>query len=442
MNGVKVNFEYSSGKGSQGIVVETPYRLDNNEWHSVLVERNRKEAMLIVDGTRKGQVREPPGPVFPLILTSKLYLGASQDYTKGFVGCVRTLILNGVPIDLVGEVTKNPLGLYGVSVGCVGKCRKKPCKNKGLCMEGYDHFVCDCSSTPYEGLLCANEVGVKMRSNYIIKYDFKTNHKSTLAEMIHIGFTTTASKGFLIGAYSDLSHEYFNLMLTDSGHLQLVFDFGFERQEIIFTEQNFLSGQFHDIKVERVDRGQKLLLTIDNYETQIFNFERFINSSTDAQFNNIRYIYLGRNETMEDGFTGCISRVEFNEITPLKLLFQKDPLSNIQSTPETITGDFCGIDPVTLPPEELETRPPASIEEEMVVHHYHTVHSAILGVLLALVFITSVIAVVFVGKYKNRHKGVYITREDEGAYDAFDADTAVLQGKTGHQVEKKKEWFI
>ncbi len=41
-----------------------------------------------------------------------------------------------------------------------------------------------------------------------------------------------------------------------------------------------------------------------------------------------------------------------------------------------------------------------------------------------------------------RHKGDYYTQEDEGAYDAFDADTAVLQGRTGHQVQKKKEWFI
>jgi len=46
------------------------------------------------------------------------------------------------------------------------------------------------------------------------------------------------------------------------------------------------------------------------------------------------------------------------------------------------------------------------------------------------------------GRYRNRHKGEYRTREDEGAHDAFDADTAVLQGRTGHQVEKKKEWFI
>ena len=33
-------------------------------------------------------------------------------------------------------------------------------------------------------------------------------------------------------------------------------------------------------------------------------------------------------------------------------------------------------------------------------------------------------------------------QEDEGDRDADDADTAVLQSKTGHTVHKKKEWYI
>ena len=69
-------------------------------------------------------------------------------------------------------------------------------------------------------------------------------------------------------------------------------------------------------------------------------------------------------------------------------------------------------------------------------------NSALLGVLLALLFILAVVIALLWGMYVNRHKGAYLTREDEGAHDAFDADTAVLQGRTGHQVEKKKEWFI
>ena len=80
-------------------------------------------------------------------------------------------------------------------------CTNSPCKNGGVCKEGYDHFDCDCRWTPFKGPICADEIGVNMRTNYMVKYDFKGNYKSTIAEKIHVGFTTTDPKGFLIGAY-------------------------------------------------------------------------------------------------------------------------------------------------------------------------------------------------------------------------------------------------
>ena len=47
------------------------------------------------------------------------------------------------------------------------------------------------------------------------------------------------------------------------------------------------------------------------------------------------------NAPIFDFFLG-ISRVEFDEIIPLKLYFQEDHLSNIRASPTTITEDFCG----------------------------------------------------------------------------------------------------
>ena len=181
----------------------------------------------------------------------------------------------------------------------------------------------------FKGPICADEIGVNTRTNYMIKYDFKGNYKSTIAEKIHVGFTTTDPKGFLIGAYSDVSKEFLTLMVSNSGHLRLVFDFGFERQEMVFTDQNFLTGQFHDVRIERFDQGRKLSMKIDNYEPQIYDFSDSLKASADAQFNTITSLYIGKNEAMREGFVGCISRVEFDEIIPLKLLFQEDPLSNI-----------------------------------------------------------------------------------------------------------------
>ena len=46
ISGNHVQFEYEAGKGQQGVTVETAYRLDDDKWHSVLIERNRKEAMV------------------------------------------------------------------------------------------------------------------------------------------------------------------------------------------------------------------------------------------------------------------------------------------------------------------------------------------------------------------------------------------------------------
>ena len=74
-------------------------------------------------------------------------------------------------------------------------------------------------------------------------------------------------------------------MISNSGHLRLTFDFGFERQEVVFTDQNFLTGQYHDVKVERFDQGRKVMMKIDNYEPSIYDFSTSLKSSADAQFN-------------------------------------------------------------------------------------------------------------------------------------------------------------
>lgn len=34
---------------------------------------------------------------------------------------------------------------------------------------------------------------------------------------------------------------------------------------------------------------------------------------------------------MHDGFVGCVSRVEFDDMYPLKLLFQENPPANVKS---------------------------------------------------------------------------------------------------------------
>lgn len=153
IGGKKLQFQYQAGSGPLGVNVETSYHLNDNEWHSVSVERNRKEARLVVDGSLKAEVREPPGPVRALHLTSELVIGATIDFRDGFVGCIRALLLNGRLVDLRSYPRQ---GLYGVSEGCSGRCESSPCLNNGTCTERYDGYTCDCRWSAFKGPICAD----------------------------------------------------------------------------------------------------------------------------------------------------------------------------------------------------------------------------------------------------------------------------------------------
>nr|NVI76523.1 neurexin IV [Cucujiformia] len=282
VSGNRIQFQYQAGSGPIAVVRETSYKLSNDEWHSVSVERNRKEAMLVVDGALKAEVREPPGPVRALHLTSELVIGANVDYRDGFTGCIRALLINGEHVDLRGYARR---GIFGISEGCVGKCESSPCLNNGTCFERYDSYNCDCRWTAFKGPICADEIGVNMDADSLIKYDFMGSWRSTIAEHIRIGFTTANPRGFLLGFSSNISGEYMTIMVSNSGHLRVVFDFGFERQEIIYPEKHFGLGQYHDLRLSRRNSGSTLVLQVDNYKPREFNFN--IKASADAQFNNI-----------------------------------------------------------------------------------------------------------------------------------------------------------
>lgn len=134
-------------------------------------------------------------------------------------------------------------------------------------------------------MLCFVEIGVNLRSSSSIKYDFLGSWRSTIAESIRVGFTTTNPKGFLLGFSSNISGEYLTIMVSNSGnyvgenlnfgkllltgnfihftgHLRVVFDFGFERQELIFPTKFFALGQYHDVRFSRKNSGSTVVLTV------------------------------------------------------------------------------------------------------------------------------------------------------------------------------------
>ena len=62
--------------------------------------------------------------------------------------------------------------------------------------------------------------------------------------------------------------------------------------------------------------------------------------------------------------------------------------------------------------------------------------------LLSLLLLISMMVSIGVMRYLRMQKRSYYTQEDAGDSQAVDADTAVLQARTGHRVERRREWIL
>lgn len=92
-------------------------------------------------------------PVIPYFFLFCFYfLGGTSSKQKGFLGCIRSLHLNGQKLDLEerAKVTS------GVRPGCPGHCSSygSICHNGGKCVEKHSGYFCDCTNSPYEGPFC------------------------------------------------------------------------------------------------------------------------------------------------------------------------------------------------------------------------------------------------------------------------------------------------
>lgn len=164
--------------GSSTIKVKSSNkRIDDSQWHSIHVVRNEKQGHIIVDQHKNDFIS--PGTNTHLDLDDSIYLGGFPKYTSnrltfhppefwsaslfnGFIGCVKQFSINNRLQDIVKYAEKQDSG--GVKPSChssTAQCATaattsgSPCQNGGTCHDGWNRFVCDCSSTGYTGSVCA-----------------------------------------------------------------------------------------------------------------------------------------------------------------------------------------------------------------------------------------------------------------------------------------------
>ncbi|XP_028663070.2 contactin-associated protein-like 5 [Erpetoichthys calabaricus] len=336
----EVMFSFDVGNGPVNLSVKSPVPFNDKQWHFVNVERNVKQASLQVDklpivfqdASGEGHIR--------LQLNSQLFVGGTASRKKGFLGCIRSLTLNGVTLDLEEQAKLTS----GVQPGCPGHCSSygSLCHNGGKCTEKYNGYTCDCSNSAYMGPFCTKEVSVIFEAGSSMTYTFQESFLSSQNESeqfsaifteknkprnnITFSFLTTHTPAMLFFATMDLQ-EYMAIILSKSGYLQIWYRLKKQKETGVLSAGsiNLANGQLHRIKIKV--KGKHLYVQIDDNASQNYTL-------ASEEFSAMKTLTLGRltdrpsldSQVMTAGargFIGCLSSVQINQITPLKeVLYQ------------------------------------------------------------------------------------------------------------------------
>ncbi|XP_056599327.1 contactin-associated protein-like 2b [Triplophysa dalaica] len=470
-----VSFSFDVGNGPVELTVRSPTPLNDDQWHRVEVERNTKEAVLRLDKTYREARSAPPQGHTRLELFSQLFVGASGGQ-RGFLGCIRSLKINGMTFDLEVRAKVTP----GVKPGCSGDCTSygMNCKNGGKCLEKYNDYTCDCSLTAFDGRFCNDDVGGYFESGTLVRYDLMSDSSSSFAvkdvreasevlsavgnltrEELFFSFSTSHTPSVLI-YISSKTQDYMAVVLRHNGTLQIRYNLGGLREPftINLNNRNMANGQPHNVNITRHDR--LILLQLDHYPTVRYSLPE----ASETEFNLVKTIFLGKVfETGQidpvlieryntPGFVGCLSRVQFNRIAPLKAALRTG-VPSTASVQGVLVESNCGASPHTVPPMSAAFDPwhPNSagaqfpFNEERIGRDGVNRDSAIIGGIIAVVIFTILCTLVFLVRHLFRHKGSYHTNEAKGAESADCADAAIIVNDPAFTEtidESKKEWFI
>ncbi|KAG7256169.1 hypothetical protein CRUP_018234 [Coryphaenoides rupestris] len=91
-----VAFSFNVGNGPVVLSVKSHVPLNDRQWHYVRAERNVREASLQVDQLPLRFLEAPADGHLRLRLNSQLFVGGTASRQRGFLGCIRTLAVNGV----------------------------------------------------------------------------------------------------------------------------------------------------------------------------------------------------------------------------------------------------------------------------------------------------------------------------------------------------------
>ncbi|KAB5543336.1 hypothetical protein PHYPO_G00077880 [Pangasianodon hypophthalmus] len=459
----EVVFSFDVGNGPFEVRVKTPIPLNDERWHHVVAERNVKEASLSVDHYPGSVQKAPTEGHIHLQLNSQLFVGGTASRQKGFLGCIRSLKLNGKTLDLEERAKITP----GVRPGCPGHCSSYGhlCQNQGQCLDKHNGFTCDCGASSYTGTFCHKEVSAFFRPSTSVTYTFKEPYElnrngsamsssiysdlTLKGENISLSFRTSQAPVILLYA-SSYYREFLAIFLNRNGQLEVKYKLQNNRDADVFRSsvKNLANGQLHRVSVRRV--LESLSIQIDQNAREDFNL------SSDVDFNAIKAIVIGKVPEYDEldaeitrlasqGFTGCLSVVQFNSISPLKAALLYPHTSPVIVT-GTLTESNCG--------SSSSSSPYAAETTHSLSDHVGTVgepvvnaisgDSALIGGVIAVVIFVILACLAVMARFFYRRKETFQTQESKGAKSEDGPETAFNADPSAQSVisESQKEYFI
>ncbi|XP_059200151.1 contactin-associated protein-like 4 [Centropristis striata] len=461
----QVVFSFDVGNGPLEVQVESSVPLNDNRWHRVRAERNVKEASLRLDELPVATQEAPADGHLHLQLNSQLFIGGTASRQKGFRGCIRSLQLNGVTLDLEERAKITP----GVRPGCPGHCSSygSLCQNQGRCVERDSGFHCDCGLSAHAGVFCHTEVSASFKSGTSVSYTFKepyelSRNSSALpssiysdmtlrGENVSLSFRTNQSPALLLYV-SSYYREYLALLINKHDKLEVRYKLDSSRDAEVLRSRvrSLANGQLHTVTIRRMT--DSVTVQIDQNPREDFNL------TSDGEFNAIKSLVLGRVFGSDDldpdlsrlaslGFTGCLSVVHFNSISPLKAA-----LLHPDTSPVTITGPLvrsnCGSSASANPYAAENTHHLAdqsgSVGSGQPLVNAMRTDSALIGGVIAVVIFVIVTGLAITARFLYRRKETYRNQEVKGVKQE-DSQDFTFNNQTDSQSvsnENPKEYFI
>ncbi|XP_069009157.1 contactin-associated protein-like 4 [Embiotoca jacksoni] len=459
-----VVFSFDVGNGPLEVRVETSLPLNDNRWHSVRAERNVKEASLRVDNLPAATQEAPADGLIHLQLNSQLFIGGTASRQKGFLGCIRSLQLNGVTLDLEERAKITP----GVRPGCPGHCSSYGvlCQNQGHCVEKDNGFSCDCGQSAFTGAFCHKEVSASFKSTtsitYILKEPYEQSRNSSglpssiysditlRGENISLSFRTSQSPALLLYV-SSFYREYLVLLINKHDELELRYKSHSSRDVELLSSRvvNPADGRLHTVTIRRL--ADTVSVQIDQNAREDFNL------TSDVEFNSIKSLILGRVQESDGldaelaglaslGFTGCLSGVRFNSISPLKaaLLHPDSPVFVTGPLVQSSCGSSSPANPYAAETTHTLSDQPGSVDPGQPLVNTIRSDSALIGGVIAVVIFVSVATLAVMARFICSRKGTYRNQEVKTAQpeDVHEFPFSSQADSPGAPSENQKEYFI